>query len=131
MDMQAALRARLIGDAGVSALASDRVYWVQAPQDAALPRITLQTISADRPQTFKGFQPLRSARVQCDIWAASYSAARTIVEAVIAELAVPETSNGIIFGRPQVDGERDLFERSDTQEIHRISLDLIIWWSAV
>jgi len=131
MDMQAALRARLVADAGVAALVAGRIYWVQAPQDDGLPRITLQIISDGRPQTFHGFQPLRSTKVQVDCRAASYSAASAIAEAVIAELATPETSNGIIFGRPQIDAKRDgdLFERSNAQEIHRTSLDLIIWWS--
>lgn len=127
--MQAALRARLISDAGVAALVGQRIYWIQAPQSADIPRITLNRISDDRQQTYSGFQPLRSTLVQCDIWAETYAKALLIEQAIISELAAPETSNGIVFSRPQIDASRDGFERTDTQEIYRISLDLIIWWA--
>ena len=66
MDWQAALRARLVAAAPVTALVGSRIYWVDRPQASALPAITLQTISDDRPQHMKGFIGLNPARVQVD-----------------------------------------------------------------
>lgn len=125
MDMQGALRARITGAA---TSAGSRVYWVERPQLAALPAVTLQIISDLRPQHLKGFDDLRDTRVQIDCWADTYAAVTTLKEAVLAA-AVPEnTSNGIQFNRAIVDGERDLGERAGEKFVHRASLDLIIWW---
>lgn len=124
MDMQAALRARLLG---VTA-AGQAVYWVTRPQASALPSITLQTISGDHPQTYDGLQETRTTRVQLDAWADSYSAARAIVGEVIAALAPAKlTSNGIVFDQIQFEGERDFIDRVGTADIYRTSVDLIVW----
>lgn len=125
MDMQGALRARLLGQTD----AATRVYWVERPQTSALPAITLQTISGDRPQTHDGFQELRSTRVQMDCWAASHQAAADILQAAIAAVAPKVTANGIKFDRMFFDGERDFVERVGTTTIFRASIDLIVWHS--
>lgn len=123
MDFQGALRARLTG------LAGGRVYWVDRPQAAALPSITLQTISDPRPQHLKGFEELRPTRVQVDCWADTYSAAKSLMEQVIAA-AVPEsTSNGIRFDRAMVESVQDLGERTETKFIHRQTADFIFHWA--
>lgn len=126
MDMQAALRARLVAAA---TLAGSRVYWLDRPQGTDLPSITLQTVSGDRPQHMAGFQGTRSSRVQMDVWAASYSAARQIMDAAVAAIAPKNTSNGIEFGRTFFEDERDFTERLETQTIYRTSVDLIVWHS--
>ena len=130
MDWQAALRARLVAAAPVTALVGSRIYWVDRPQASALPAITLQTISDDRPQHMKGFIGLNPARVQVDLWTASYGAAADLAEKVIAALAPADTANGIRFERAFVDGKRDLGERVETQFIHRASIDFIIHHAA-
>jgi hypothetical protein len=124
MDMQGALRARVIAAATAAA---DRVYWVERPQSSALPAITLQVISGDRPQTMSGFQDTRTARVQMDVWADTYAQAHAVRDAAIAALAPKETSNGVQFGRMFFEGEQDFAERTDIKTIHRASVDLIVW----
>jgi len=110
-------------------LASGRVYWVDRPQTAALPAVTLQTVSDARPQHLKGFNELRPTRVQIDTWGDTYAAAKTLMEQVIAA-AVPEnTSNGIRFDRAIVDNVQDLGERVADKFIHRQSADLIFHWA--
>ena len=123
--------------APVTALVGQRVYWVDRPQAAALPAIVLQTISDPRPQHLKGFDALRETRVQLDVFAANqpgglngYDLTRRITEAAIAALVPENSGNGIIFNRALVDGARDLGERTETQFIHRHSIDLLIWWQA-
>jgi len=128
MDMPAALRARAIGDAGVAALASTRVHWVQRPQAGALPAVTLTTISDPRPQHLKGFDSLRETRVQADCWATSHKQANDLAEEMIAALVPEHTGNGITFNRALVDAVRDLGEQTETIFIHRTSIDFRFWW---
>lgn len=120
-DMQTALRARLTGGA-----AGTRVYWDIVPQSAALPYMRLQTVSDPRPQHLQGYDSARVTRVQCDCFAATYSAARAMAEAVIAATATPGTTNGIHFGRIKAEGPRDLGEDTAKGYIHRASLDLLV-----
>lgn len=130
MDMQGALRARLIADAGVSALVGQRVYWMERPQGASLPAIVLQVISEDRPQHMKGFTGLDWARVQIDAWGLSYGDARGAAEAVIAAITPEQTGNGVRFTRSFVDIVRDSTERVDTKTIFRTTLDMMIHHAA-
>lgn len=124
MDMEGALRARIIAAATG---ATDRVYWVERPQGSALPSITLQTISGDRPYTHQGLQDTRDPRIQLDVWAASYAQAKSIMDAVVAALAPEETDNGIFFERMRFENERDGLERLDTMNVYRRGIDLIVW----
>jgi hypothetical protein len=133
MDWQAALRARLLAAAPVTALVGQRVYWVERPQKSALPAITLLTVSDGREQHLKGFDGLQSARVQIDVWAENrpgehhgYSKVREVTEAVIAALVPAAEQGSIQFSRSFVDSLRDLSERTETQTIFRSSMDLIV-----
>lgn len=126
MDMQGALRARITGAATT---AGTRVYWVDRPQSAALPAVTLQTISDPRPQHLKGFDELRPTRVQIDCWADSYAAAKTLMEAVLAAVVPQNTSNGIRFDRAHIDNADEGGERTETKFIHRQRADLIVIWA--
>lgn len=127
MDMPAALRARIIG---ASTAAGTRVTWVDRPQAAELPAVTLQIVSDQRPQHLKGFDPLRGTIVQIDCWGETYAAVTALKEAVLAAVVPGAAANGIRFDRAIVDSERDLGERTETQFIHRSSVDLVLWWAA-
>lgn len=126
MDMPGALRARITG---ANTAAGQRAYWVDRPQAAALPAVTLQIISDQRPQHLKGFNPLRDTRVQIDCWGNSYGEVAALKEAVLAAVVPESIANGIRFDRAIIDGERDLGEQTETQFIHRASIDLIVWWA--
>jgi hypothetical protein len=122
MDMQGALRARLLAAATVTARVAQRVYWVDRPQATALPAITLQIIDEPRDQHMAGFQDLRQALVQVDAWAATYAEAAALKEAVITALVPAHSGDGVDFRRAFV-RTRDLFERTETQAFHRASMD--------
>lgn len=126
MDMQGALRARITG---ASTTAGTRVYWVDRPQSAALPAVTLQTISDPRPQHLKGFDELRETRVQIDCWADTYAIAKALMEAVLTAVVPENTANGIRFDRALVDSTNDSGERTETKFIHRQTADLFFWWA--
>jgi hypothetical protein len=127
MDLQAGIRARLLADGGVSAAVGTRVYWVQRPQLSATPAIVLQVISDPRPDNLKGFDGAREARVQLDVWAATYAAALDIARDAVAALAEPATVSGKVFGATRVDGQRDLGEDVNGTFVHRQSVDLLVW----
>lgn len=128
MDMQAALRARLRADAGVKAIVSTRVDWVDRPQLSALPAIVLQTISDSNDQTMKDFQALQQTRVQVDVFAKTYAEARAASKAIIAAAVPAGDQANIRFYRASVEGPRDLTETVTNQTVHRSSLDLVLWW---
>lgn len=136
MDMQGALRARLLAAAPVIALVGNRVDWMTRPQSAGLPAITLQTISDDRPKHLKGYQGFRETRVQCDCWASTYAQSRALAEEVIGVVSPPHAGNGIRFDHAIADGPRDLGEmvggaaNTGTTFVHRASVDFIIWHAA-
>lgn len=129
MDMMGALIARLLAAAPVTALVGQRVFPVSRPQTTALPAITLQIIDEDRAQHMRGFQELRQALVQVDVWALTYEIATAAKEAVIAALVPASSSNGIDFRRAFI-RSHDLSERTETQFIFRANLDFTINYSA-
>ncbi len=109
----------------VNSLVAGRVYWVDRPQSSALPAISMQMVSDERPQHMTGFDGLNMARVQIDCWANSYASVRALAEASLDAVVGAVTSNGIRFERAFTDSIRDLGERTETQFVHRTSLDLI------
>lgn len=130
MDVQGALRARLLAAVPVTALVGQRVYWVQRPQESGLPAITLETATGDRPRTYEGLQATRSPRIQMNVWAVDYSSAQQIVDAAIAALApIRTTSNGVYFDQIDFESEGDSLERLGTTDIIHKRIDLIVWHS--
>lgn len=130
MDWKGALRARLTAAAPVTALAGQRIYWVDRPQASDLPAITLQTIDDARPRTYSDFQTARPSTVQLDVWATTFAQKEALAEAAITALASASTANGVSFQPAYIDSVRDLGERVETQFIHRTSIDMIVWHSA-
>lgn len=122
MSMEAALRARLLAAAPVTAIVGQRVSWMDRPQGATLPAITLQIVTDDRTQNYGGFDGLQPGYVQVDLWATTYAAAKALKEAVIAALVPAGTQGNVRFTRAFVSAQ-DLSERTDTQFIFRHSID--------
>lgn len=127
MDFQAGVRARLLTYYDVQQIVGSRVTWLERPQLAGLPAITLQVISDPRPLNLKGFDDARSTDIQADCWGRTYKEAVILARAVIACLAPPAVIEGKKFGNAQVSGPRDLGETvPDGSFVHRQSLDLTI-----
>lgn len=130
MDLQGALRARLLAAAPVTALVGQRIYWVVRPQATELPAITLETVTGDRPRTYGGLQATRAPRVQMNVWAPDYSLAQQVIAAAVAALAPTQvTSNGIYFDQIDFESEGDSLERLGTTDIIHKRIDLIVWHS--
>lgn len=126
-DLQAALRARLIAAAPVTAIVGTRVYWTKAADAAALPYIRMQTVSDERGADLDDYEIARETRVQVDCFAADYATARALSEAVIAATNGPATVSGVLMGRTVAEGPRDLGEDVTGKFVHQLSTDLLIW----
>ncbi|MGG7567901.1 tail completion protein gp17 [Rhodovulum sp. DZ06] len=122
--MEAALIAALLSAPGVSALAGTRVWPLRRPQGSDLPAVTLRRISGAPLQSHDGPASLARARVQVDVWAHSYAAAKALRGAVAAVLDAAATPAGEIRAVRRLD-ERDLSEADG--RLVRISLDFELW----
>lgn len=72
----------LTSDAGVSALVSNRVYFVLAPKGSILPQIVVARVATGDNYTVDGATGLRDALFQVDCYAADYYSSRVISTAV-------------------------------------------------
>lgn len=124
--MEAALIARLLATAGVTALVSTRVNWSRRPQGSALPAIVLHRIDGTPDVHHSGRSGLVTSRVQCDCWAESYGAAKAIARAVETAITAQTFTQGATrFDAILIDSERD--DTSDeTTPLFRTSLDLLV-----
>lgn len=109
----------------LASVASGRRYWVRAPQDAQLPYVVLNVISAPRDYHTRGPSGYVQSRVQCDCYGSTYSAAKTTARALRA------ATSGIRGDDIQgvfIESERDLpaEDAGPVNNLFRTSIDLII-----
>lgn len=126
-DFKSALQARALADAGVMAIAGDRVTWAQRRRGEPLPALVLTIVSDPRPQHLKGFEAVRPTRVQADCMAEDAATASDLAEAFIIATAGPAEEDEVRFQRSQVEAVRDLSEETDTGFVHRQSVELLVW----
>ena len=126
--MEAALRAYLLADGGLSALVQ-KIAWFERPQGSALPVIVLQKVTIDRGYTFAGPDGLHGESVQFDIWGLSAGAVLTIRDALIAVLETPGAQGGVQFSGSFLNSERQTVEDvAGVGSVFRVSLDAVVWW---
>jgi hypothetical protein len=82
------LRLVLTGDAGVAALAGDRVYTEVLPQACDLPAVVFTEVGGDEDVALDGPTGISARRLQVDAWA------RTRAEATALGLAVRRVLSG-------------------------------------
>jgi hypothetical protein len=131
MDMEGALRARLLAASPVTSNVGQRVYWEDRPQQSALPAITLSLPVDGRDQHMGGFQSVRDVQLQVDVWARSYAEKKAIKEAVIAALAPAQSGNGIRFQAATGIDITPLNERVETQMIFRDAIRMTLHFSSI
>ena len=130
MTMETALRAKLLAAAPVTNIVGTKVDWTKRPQGNTLPAVVLIMVTDPRPQTMDGFVGFRETRVQIDCYGASRAQVVTLREAVIAAIAVPGTTGGVIFGRAFINNVLDRGEDRETGFVHRDMIDAAIWHNA-
>ncbi|QQN73952.1 DUF3168 domain-containing protein [Croceicoccus sp. YJ47] len=126
--MEAALRARLLADAGLSALVQ-KISWLVRAQSSALPAITLQKVTLDRGYTYDGASGFRGETVQFDIWSNDDEMLLQIRGALTAALEKSAVAGGVTFSPSFLNSERQTVEDvAGVGAVFRISLDAIVWW---
>lgn len=130
--MEEALVARLIAASAIQGIVGRRVNWGFRVQGEGLPALTLFNASPGRSYTYKGAAGLSGPRVQFDCWAPDFAAAKALARAVIAEVEAPATVAGVKFHGAFLDQERGplIEDLGGGRKVHRISLDLFVWFSA-
>ena len=125
--MEAALIAKLLATAGVTALVSTRINWGRRPQGEALPSIVLTRVSGIPDVHHAGASGLVASRVQADCWGSTYKTAKTVARAVETAITAQGFTQGAIrFDVILLDSERDdTFDESGVAYF-RTSLDLMI-----
>jgi hypothetical protein len=124
--MEAALIAKLLATAGVTALVSTRINWSRRPQGAALPAIVLHRVSGTPDVHHAGASGLVVSRVQVDCWAASYGSAKAVARAVETAITAQTFTQGATrFDVILIDSERD-DSTDETTPLFRTSLDLMV-----
>lgn len=129
--MEAALRARLLADSGLSALV-EKIAWFERPQGSALPAIVLQKVTIDRGHTFNGPDGYHGEGVQFDIWARSGPVVLQIRDALIPVLETPGAQGAVQFTTCFLNSERQTIEDvAGVGVVFRVSLDADVWWSKI
>lgn len=127
--MRADLRTRLVGDAAIAALVSDRVGWGMRLQGGALPAVTLTLISRLPDVAHSGATGLTADRVQADCYAAVREQAYDLAALVEARLSGWRGAVGATeFQGAFVQGVRDFPEEDATapDRVWRVSIDVMI-----
>jgi hypothetical protein len=128
--VEEAIIARLLGDAGVLALVSNRVFPVSRPQASTLPAVTVTRISGAPIMDDGGEAGLLDARIQIDCWGETYSSAKLLARAVLTSLSgFRGTVGATEFENVELDTERDSREGGGNAEAYefRTSLDFFVW----
>jgi hypothetical protein len=131
--LEVELRAFMLADAAIAARVGERIYPAPAPQNATMPFITFQRISATREYTLAGPAGLAGALMQIDCWAdapeydGNYAVTKDIATAVRLCLeGYAGLLTSIYVQEITVDNERDIFEPQD--KTRRASFDFRIWY---
>lgn len=124
--MEAALLAKLLATAGVTALVGQRINWSRRVQAEPLPAIVLHVIDRIPDVHHGGRSGILESRVQCDCWGASFGSAKAAARAVENAITAQTFTQGAVrFDVILIADERDsTFD--ETTPLFRTSLDLMI-----
>jgi hypothetical protein len=138
------LRVWLEALAATTAAGAKAYPWGEVPQDPAYPHLTYHRVAGSRMRTLRGPNGVSYPRVQLDVWARSYGAAKNLAAAVRvaleawvgAEQAAGRTprfvaTTGRILQAVIVHDESDAAEEpghGDEVSEFRVTLDTTIWF---
>jgi hypothetical protein len=131
MSYEADLITYLLADASLTAIVSNRVYPQSVPQGAAMPAITVNTISGAPLYADEGEVGLDQNRVQISCYGDTYAVAKSVADAVRSRLSAKQdvTAGSTTFIFIMQDNEHDLRETGANAAEYRFFtvLDFIIW----
>lgn len=129
--MEEALRARLLGSAGLVAIVERRVDWGIRTQAAPMPAVTLNIITRSATLHMQGPDGWDRARVQLDTWGRTFKAARDIRRLVAdPRVGLLTAWRGDQSGyrlRTFVLSHRSLDDSDAQGPVFRQSVDVLVW----
>jgi hypothetical protein len=134
MDVEASLRAKLYGTAGVTNYTSGRIYPMLSPQEAKLPHITYSLISDVSHHAMVADALVREARMQVSSWSTSYSQVKGLSKAVktaLRDYSGVLATSGVTVQRIFYEGSMDMMEVDpETQaKTYHVPQDYIVWYT--
>lgn len=102
----------------LKSLVSNRVYPLVMPQSPTYPAIVYNRIANTAQNTLEGGSSLDQVRMQIDVYATTYSAAKTLSDQVRSAMEA-----AAFKGTLQTD--QDFFEPD--VNLYRVSLDFYVW----
>jgi len=114
----------------LSGVAGGRRFWTRAPQNITATDgayIVLNRVDGGRDYSMAGASGYVASRVQVDVYAETYTAAKTAARAAVAALsAFRGTQSGVAIQGIFIDSERDLPAADEVSHLFRTSIDVIV-----
>ncbi len=130
--LEEVLFTKLSGTTTITNIVGKRIYPQLAPDKASKPYLVYNRISGPREQIMGGKSGVAYPRIQITCWASTYTAVKTLAEAVRMALeAVVNTAWGTVTILACIfEGDTDVEEFSETTEAARaygVALDFTVW----
>ena len=115
------------GSTAIAAVVGTRVYPVMAPQNATYPCLVYTRVSTPRFHTHDGASGMAQPRFQINLWADSFSAARTLADTVRTAVDGTKTVSGTagVIRTLRIVDETVLWS-GDPADRYMVALDAII-----
>lgn len=106
--------------------AASRVYFMQLPQQATLPAITLQRVGTGQGVILDGVDTLTDVRIQIDCHADTVSAVKSLADEVRALISdVKGDLGGVVVQFSRLESEYDLSDFDGDYERYRVAMDFV------
>ena len=119
----------LTSQTSITAHLGTRIYPDASPQNATLPLLVYEKQSADRQMTLRGATGVCTARITCDIFAASRTICETIVESIRLRVdGFKGNWNTTYIHQSRLDSEDVGWDLESAKEtgIHRATIDIVV-----
>ncbi|NNF65985.1 MAG: DUF3168 domain-containing protein [Gammaproteobacteria bacterium] len=127
MSAETGIYTHLSTDGNIIALVGTRIYPEWMPQESDMPAIVFSLTSAPREPNFDGPSAYVDRRYQLDCYASTYSAAKSLADAVRVSLdGVTGTLGGENVQLVSLEDERDLSDIEGDTAYRRVSMDFLI-----
>ena len=130
MGIHTAIRTILSGYAGLTALVSGNIYWLQAPEGTVFPYVTYGLVSQTPVHAMGADAGLEGPRFQVDAWSESAAGMEDVSAQIKAALQdYSDTSAGVVIQRIFWENEIELVEEDTDKKrvIYHRAIDFTVW----
>lgn len=137
MNVEIAIAAKLKATAGVTAIASTRIWQLKLPQNPTLPAVRVQLISEPREYHLRGGESELRARVQTDAYTNEagggdpYGSAISLADAIETAITGAPFTQGDVSVLGSFRDNRVVTYEAGELRLVRVMQDFIVWWKPV